>query len=134
MSDRRERIARAIRSFVEDPITNLVKGIALLLIGLSDASHTLRDDITHGHVRVGHGLVIIGLFSILGALPHLLDSLEAGERYLEQASDVVKKFLGSRHGYYLATLNSLGVARERLNRPGRSRSTLPRGDRHRSDD
>ena len=60
-----------------------MKGLALLLIGLSDASYTFRDDITHGHVRVGHGLVIIGVFSILGALPHIIDSMEAGERYLE---------------------------------------------------
>jgi hypothetical protein len=83
MSDRGDKIARGIKSFVENPVTNLVKGIALLLIGLSDAFHTFRDDITHGHVRVGHGLIIIGLFSILGALPHLIEGLEAGERYLE---------------------------------------------------
>ena len=83
MSNRGGRIARAIKSFVENPITNLVKGLALLLIGLADASHTFRDDITHGHVRVGHGLIIIGAFSILGALPHLIDSMEAGERYFE---------------------------------------------------
>ena len=83
MSARGDRIARAIKSFVENPITNLVKGLALLLIGLADASRTFLDDITHGHLRVGHGLVIIGVFSILGALPHLIDSMEAGERYLE---------------------------------------------------
>jgi hypothetical protein len=83
MSDRGHRIAEAIKSFVEHPITNLVKGLALLLIGLVDASHTFLDDIRHGHVRVGHGLIIIGLFSILGALPHLIESMEAGERFLE---------------------------------------------------
>jgi hypothetical protein len=83
MSTRSDRIADGIKSFVENPVTNLVKGLALLLIGLADASHTFLDDITHGHLRVGHGLVIIGVFSILGALPHLIDSMEAGERYLE---------------------------------------------------
>jgi len=83
MSTRGDTIARGIKSFVENPVTNLVKGIALLLIGLTDASHTFREDITHGQVRVGHGLVIIGFFSILGSLPHLIESLEAGERYLE---------------------------------------------------
>ena len=36
----RGKVARAITSFVENPVTNLVKGIALLLIGLTDASHT----------------------------------------------------------------------------------------------
>jgi hypothetical protein len=83
MSGRADKLGRGIKSFVENPITNLVKGLALLVIGLSDASHTFRDDVTHMHVRVGHGLVIIGFFSVLGALPHLIDSIEAGERYLE---------------------------------------------------
>ena len=57
--------------------------MTLFLIGLSDASQTFRDDITHGHVRIGHGMVIIGLFSILGALPHLIEGLEAGGRFLD---------------------------------------------------
>jgi hypothetical protein len=60
-----------------------VKGLAPLLIGLADASHTFRDDISHGRVRLGHGLIIIGFFSMLGALPHLMGSLEAGGRFLE---------------------------------------------------
>ena len=84
MSGRVAKISRRINAFVENPVTNLVKGITLLLIGISDASHTFRDDVTHGHVRVGHGLVIIGFFSILGALPHILEGLEASERYLER--------------------------------------------------
>ena len=93
MSKLWDKVARGIKSFVENPVTNLVKGVALLLIGLSDASSTFRDDITHGHVRVGHGMVIIGLFSILGALPHLIDALEASERYLElrEEKDRAKK-------------------------------------------
>jgi hypothetical protein len=83
MSKRGDKIARGIKAFVENPVTNLVKGLALLLIGLSDASHTFRDDITHGHVRIGHGMVIIGFFSILGALPHIIEGLAAGGRFLE---------------------------------------------------
>jgi hypothetical protein len=75
--------SQRIRSVVDHPVTNLVKGLALTLIGLSDASHTFREDLSHGRVRVGHGLIIIGLFSILGALPHLLEGREAGGRFLE---------------------------------------------------
>ena len=75
----RDKVARGINSFVENPVTNLVKGVALVLIGLSDASHTFRGDVAHGQVRVGHGLILIGLFSILGALPHLIEGLEAGQ-------------------------------------------------------
>lgn len=89
MSKRAEKVARGIKSFVENPATNLVKGLALLAIGPSDASHTFRDDITQGQVRVGHGLIILGLFSILGSIPHLIESLEAGERYLELREETV---------------------------------------------
>ncbi len=78
------KVATGIKSFVENPVTNLVKGVTLLTIGLSDASHTLRDDITHGRLRIGHGMAIIGFFSVLGALPHLIDGLEAYARYLDQ--------------------------------------------------
>jgi hypothetical protein len=83
MSNRADKIAKAIQAFVENPITNLVKGIALLLIGLSEASRTFREDLEHWQVRVGHGLVIIGIFSTLEALPHVIEGLEASRRFLE---------------------------------------------------
>jgi hypothetical protein len=41
MNDRRDTIARAITAFVEDPVTNLVKGIALFLIRYSIESRRL---------------------------------------------------------------------------------------------
>jgi hypothetical protein len=82
MNNRSETIARAITTFVENPVTNLVKGIALLLIGVTEASRTFREDITHGHVRVGHGIIIIGIFSILEALPHIVEGLDASRRFL----------------------------------------------------
>lgn len=82
MSNTLDRIADAITRFVENPVTNLVKGIALFLIGLSEASKTFSEDIARGHLRAGHGLVIIGFFAILSAVPHLIDSLEAGRRYI----------------------------------------------------
>ena len=55
MSDYQDKICRAITSFVENPVTNLVKGIVLLVIGLTEASRTFREDVAHGHLRVGHG-------------------------------------------------------------------------------
>lgn len=81
--DRLARAGRAIRSFVESPVTNLVKGVLLLLIGLSEASHTLRDDIQHWHLRVGHGLLVIGFFSVLDSVPRFIEGWEASERYVE---------------------------------------------------
>jgi hypothetical protein len=84
MKDRLSNMAGSIKAFVENPLTNLVKGIALLLIGLSEASKTFHEDLAHGQVRVGHGLVIIGVFSILSALPHFLEGLEASIRFVDQ--------------------------------------------------
>jgi hypothetical protein len=77
------RAGRAIRSFVENPVTNLVKGLLLLLIGLFEASHTFREDVAKWQPRVGHGLVIIGLFSVLDAVPRFLEGVEASKRYVE---------------------------------------------------
>jgi hypothetical protein len=42
MNDRSDKIARAITAFVENPVTNLLKGIALLLIGLNEVWHTFE--------------------------------------------------------------------------------------------
>jgi hypothetical protein len=78
-----DKIASAITRFVDNPVTNLVKGIALLFIGLSEASRTFADDLEHKQLRVGHGLVIIGFFGILSALPHLIDGLQVSRIYLE---------------------------------------------------
>jgi hypothetical protein len=83
MNDRWEKVARAITAFVENPLTNLVKGFALLLIGVTEASRTFREDVSHGHVRVGHGIIIIGLFSILEALPHIIEGLDASRKFIE---------------------------------------------------
>jgi hypothetical protein len=80
---RADMAAQLIRRFVENPVTNLLKGLALLAIGLADVGRTFREDIAHRHVSLGHGLVMIGFFSVLSALPHLIDSLEAGGRLLE---------------------------------------------------
>jgi hypothetical protein len=83
MNRRQDRIARAISAFVENPITIAVKGLTLVLIGLSEASRTLMEDIKHQQLRVGHGLMIIGLFNILESLPHIINGLEASMKYIE---------------------------------------------------
>jgi hypothetical protein len=83
MSTRLDKISRAISAFVENPVTQLVQGLVLIAIGVIEASRTFREDIANGRVRVGHGLIIIGFFSALGALPHVIEGLEASQKYLE---------------------------------------------------
>jgi hypothetical protein len=94
MDNRWDKIARAITAFVEHPVTNLVKGFVLLTIGLTEAAHTFREDVASGRLRVGHGLVIIGLFSILDAVPHLIEGLEASGKYLKSKGEKRQ----SKHG------------------------------------
>ncbi len=86
MRNRLDRIARGIQAFLENPYTNLFKGAALFVIGLSEASRTLSDDVAHAHLRVGHGLIIIGLFGMLDTIPKFLEGLEASKRYLDLRS------------------------------------------------
>jgi hypothetical protein len=98
MKNRWDRVADGIRSFVQNPITNLVKGIALLVIGLSEASRTFSEDMAHHQLRVGHGLVIIGFFAILEALPHLIEGLEASQRFLDVRAKKARPEPGAETG------------------------------------
>lgn len=98
MKTRADKVAHAVKSFVENPITNLVKGIALLGIGLSEASRTFSEDLSEWRLRVGHGMVIIGLFGILDALPTFIEGLEAGLRYLELRDKKTRSEPGSKAG------------------------------------
>jgi hypothetical protein len=98
MNNRQDRISRAISAFVENPITIAVKGLILVVIGLSEASRTLMEDIRHQQLRVGHGLMIIGLFNILESLPHIIDGLEASKKYIEMRDKKARTEPGSKGG------------------------------------
>lgn len=95
-------IARGITLFVEHPVTNLMRGVALLAIGFSEASKTFTDDMTHGQLRLGHGLIIIGGFGVLAALPNLIDVLDAGRRYLEAREQRARSGPGTGTGTGIA--------------------------------
>ena len=90
MGDRVDKIGRAISAFVENPVTKLMQGLVLITIGVIDASRTFREDIANGHVRVGHGLIIIGFFSALEALPHVIEGLEASRKYWEAKANKIE--------------------------------------------
>ncbi|MFO0908157.1 MAG: hypothetical protein U0794_07325 [Isosphaeraceae bacterium] len=81
------RVAERLRAFVDNPITLLLRGLALFVIGMSEAWGSIQDDLMKGHLRVGHGLILIGLFNMLDALPHFLESLDAGILLLESRNE-----------------------------------------------
>lgn len=71
-----DKILETTRSFVENPYTNLFIGMILFGSGLSEAWNTLQNDIVHMNLKVHHGIMIYGIFSMLKTLPDIFESLE----------------------------------------------------------
>lgn len=65
-----------LRQFIENPYTNLIVGLILFFTGLSDAWNTFHDDLSHFHIRVHHGIMIYGLFSVVKTIPDIVSSLQ----------------------------------------------------------
>jgi hypothetical protein len=81
------RIALALKCFVDHPITKLVVGLILIASGLIEAYDTVLDDLHRLRVRVGHGVIILGIVNILATLPEVIDGLERWLSYLEGKED-----------------------------------------------
>ena len=64
-----QRLARALKRFVDHPVTKLGVGLILIASGLIETDDTVLDDLHHLRVRVGHGVVILGLVNVLASLP-----------------------------------------------------------------
>jgi hypothetical protein len=77
------RIARALKGFVDHPITKLVVGLILIASGLIEAYDTVLDDLHRLRVRVGHGVVILGVVNVLASLPEVIEGIENWIIYLE---------------------------------------------------
>jgi hypothetical protein len=81
------RLARALKRFVDHPVTKLVVGLILIVSGLIEAYDTVLDDLHRLRVRVGHGVVILGVVNVLASLPEVLDGIERWLSYLEGRED-----------------------------------------------
>jgi hypothetical protein len=69
------RIALALRRFVNHPVTEFCVGLILIVSGLIEAYDTVLDDLHHLRVRVGHGVVILGLVNLLASLPGVIEGI-----------------------------------------------------------
>ena len=76
-------IALALKRFVDHPITKLVVGLILIASGLIEAYDTVLDDLHRLRVRVGHGVVILGVVNVLASLPEVIEGIENWIIYLE---------------------------------------------------
>jgi hypothetical protein len=81
------RLARALKQFVDHPVTKLAVGLILIVSGLIEAYDTVLDDLHHLRVRVGHGVVILGIVNVLASLPEVIDGIERWLSYLEAKED-----------------------------------------------
>jgi hypothetical protein len=81
------RIAQALRRFVNHPVTQFVVGLILVASGLIEAYDTILDDLHHLRVRVGHGIVILGLVNVLASLPGVIEGIEHWLSYFEGQED-----------------------------------------------
>ena len=70
------RIALALRRFIRHPVTELGVGLILIASGLIEAYDTVLDDLHRLRVRVGHGVVILGLANVLASLPAVIEGIE----------------------------------------------------------
>jgi hypothetical protein len=81
------RIALALRGFIRHPVTELCVGLILIASGLIEAYDTVLDDLHHLRIRVGHGVVILGLVNVLASLPGVIQGIEHWLSYLEERED-----------------------------------------------
>src|SRR5262245_3202980 len=70
------RIALALRRFVNHPMTQFGVGLLLITSGLIEAHDTVLDDLYRLRVRVGHGVVILGLVHVLASLPGVIEGID----------------------------------------------------------
>jgi hypothetical protein len=77
------RLAHALKHFVDHPVTKLAVGLILIVSGLIEAYDTVQDDLHRLRVRVGHGVVILGVVNVLASLPEVIDGIERWLSYLE---------------------------------------------------
>jgi hypothetical protein len=82
-----QRLARALKRFVDHPVTKLGVGLILIASGLIETYDTVLDDLHRLRVRVGHGVVILGVVHVLASLPEVIEGIERWLSYLEGRGD-----------------------------------------------
>jgi hypothetical protein len=69
-------IAEKLRAFVDHPTTRLIVALILILSGFIETLDTVKEDVNHLRVRVGHGIILLGFVNALSSLPPVIDGIE----------------------------------------------------------
>ena len=70
------RLAQRMNAFVEHPTTRMVVALILILSGFIETFDTLKEDVSHLRVRVGHGIILLGFVNAFSSLPAVIDGIE----------------------------------------------------------
>src|ERR1022692_1836309 len=70
------RLAQRMNAFVEHPTTRLVVALILILSGFIETLDTVKEDVSHLRVRVGHGIILLGFVNAFSSLPAVIDGIE----------------------------------------------------------
>jgi hypothetical protein len=70
------RLAQALKRFVDHPMTKLGVGLILIASGLIETYDAVLDDLHRIRVRVGHGVVTLGVVHVLASLPAVIEGIE----------------------------------------------------------
>jgi hypothetical protein len=79
---RLRRIALVLQRVVDHPMTRLSVGLILIASGLIEAYDSVLDDFHHLRVRVGHGVILLGVVNVLASLPEVIEGLDRWLSYL----------------------------------------------------
>ena len=85
------QLAHALKRFVDHPVTKLAVGLILIASGLIETYDTVLDDLHRLRVRVGHGVIILGVVHVLASLPEVIEGIEHWLSYQDGSGD-------GRHG------------------------------------
>jgi hypothetical protein len=64
---------RAIRNFVEHPVTNLSVGLLLFSSGVVEAYGSLYTDFTQMNIGAHHGMMLFGVMNVLASIPDIIE-------------------------------------------------------------
>jgi hypothetical protein len=81
------RLALVLKRFVEHPVVKLGVGLILIVSGLIEAYDTVLNDFHRLRVRVGHGVIILGVVNVLASLPEVIEGMNHWLGYLEQREE-----------------------------------------------
>jgi hypothetical protein len=76
-------VARALKRVVDHPLMKLFVGLILIASGVIEAYDTVWDDFHRLRVRVGHGVIFLGVVNVLASLPDVIEGVEHWLSYVD---------------------------------------------------